>query len=69
MDSTPTRQSLVAEIEALIAYGAEEPTIHPDLLAYLTIEDLQNIKVKLLTKVNTLTEEDKAWLEQFKRYE
>jgi len=69
MDSTPTKESLLADIEALIAYGAEEPTIHPDLLAYLEIEDLQNIKAKLLTKVNTLTEEDKAWLEQFKKYE
>ena len=64
-----TKESLLTEIEALIAYGAEDPTIHPDLLAYLEIEDLQNIKAKLLTKVNTLTEEDKAWLEQFKKYE
>ena len=63
------KASLLAEIEALIAYGAEEPTIHPDLLAYLEIDDLQSIKAKLLTKVNTLTEEDKAWLEQFKKYE
>ena len=69
MDSTPTKQSLFAEIESLIAYGAEEPTIHPDLLAYLEIEDLQSIKAKLLTRVNTLTDEDKAWLEQFKKYE
>ena len=65
----PTKESLLTEIEALIAYGTEEPTIHPDLLAYLETEDLQNIKAKLLTKVNTLTEEDKAWLEQFKKYE
>ena len=69
MDSTPTKESLLTDIEALIAYGAEEPTIHPDLLAYLEIEDLQSIKAKLLTKVNTLTQEDKAWLEQFKKYE
>ena len=68
MDSTPTKESLLADIEALIAYGAEEPTIHPDLLSFLEIDDLQNIKAKLLTKVNTLTEEDKAWLEQFKKY-
>ena len=65
----PIKESLFADIEALIAYGAEEPTIHPDLLSFLEIEDLQNIKAKLLTKVNTLTEEDKAWLEQFKKYE
>ena len=65
----PTKEHLHAEIESLIAYGATEPTIHPDLLAYLAIEDLENIKAKLLTKVNTLTEEDKEWLEQFKKYD
>ncbi len=69
MTETTDKKTLLAEIEALIAYGAEEPTIHPDLLAYLEIDDLQSIKTKLLTKVNTLTEEDKAWLEQFKKYE
>jgi len=66
---TPTKESLLADIEALIAYDAEEPTINPDLLSFLEIDDLQSIKAKLLTKVNTLTEEDKAWLEQFKKYE
>ena len=69
MTETPDKEMLLSEIESLIAYGAEEPTIHPDLLAYLAIEDLQSIKAKLLTKVNTLTDEDKAWLEQFKKYE
>jgi hypothetical protein len=64
----PTKESLLAEIEALIAYGTTEPTINPDLLSYLEINDLANIKAKLLAKVNTLTEEDKEWLEQFKRY-
>ena len=67
--STPTKEELLAEIESLIAYGAEEPTIHPDLLAYLEISDLQSIKAKLLTTVNILNEEDKDWLEQFKKYD
>jgi len=66
---TPTKESLLADIEALIAYGAKEPTINPNLLSFLELDDLQNIKAKLLTKVNTLTEEDKEWLEQFKKYE
>jgi hypothetical protein len=65
----PTKESLLAEIEALIAYGTTEPTINPTLLAYLEIHDLENIKAKLLRKTNTLTDEDKAWLEQFKRYD
>ncbi len=64
-----TKESLLAEIEQLIAYGAKDPTIHPDLLAYLDIRDLENIKATLLKKAGILSEEDKAWLEQFKRYD
>jgi hypothetical protein len=63
------KEALLKEIDTLISYGREEPTINPDLLAYLSIEDLVNIKAKLLEKVNILTDEDKAWLEQFKKYE
>ena len=66
---TLTKESLLSEIEALIAYGAQEPTIHPDLLAYLEINDLIGIRDKLQIKTTTLTEEDKEWLEQFKKYD
>ena len=59
---------LLAEIEKLISYGREEPTISPDLLAYLSIDDLKHTKEKLLERVGKLSEEDKAWLEQFKTY-
>ncbi len=65
-EHAPAKVALLAEIEALIAYGAEAPTIHPDLLAYLSEQDLRGIKAKLLAKANTLSDEDKAWLEQFK---
>ena len=65
----PDKAQLLEEIEKLIAYGREEPTINPDLLVYLRVEDLINIKRKLLERVGTLSEEDKAWLEQFKKYE
>jgi hypothetical protein len=65
----PTKETLLSEIDALIAYGKEEPTINPDLLAYLSLDDLNNIKAKLLERVGTLSEEDKAWLEQFKKYD
>jgi len=59
---------LLAEIEKLISYGREEPTISPDLLAYLSIDDLKHTKEKLLERVGKLSEEDKVWLEQFKTY-
>lgn len=63
------KEILLEDIEKLIAYGREESTINPALLAYLSVEDLINTKAKLLERVGTLSEEDKAWLEQFKTYE
>ena len=64
-----TKEELLADIEKLISYGREEPTIDPVLLAYLEIDDLISIKKKLMERVGKLNEEDKAWLEQFKKYE
>ena len=63
------KEILLAEIEKLIAYGRDEPTINPALLAYLSIDDLNNTKAKLLERIGTLNDKDKAWLEQFKKYE
>ena len=68
IEKTPNKKELLADIEKLIAYGRDEPTINPALLAYLSIEDLINTKAKLLERVGTLSEEDKVWLEQFKTY-
>jgi len=65
--SEETKESLLADIESLIAYGAKEPTINPDLLKYLSIEDLRHIKAKLIERVGKLSEEDLVWLHQFKR--
>jgi hypothetical protein len=64
-----TKEELLADIEKLISYGREEPTIDPALLAYLEIDDLISTKKKLMERVGKLSEEDKAWLEQFKKYE
>jgi len=69
IEKTPTKEKLLEEIEKLISYGREEPTIHPDLLAFLSIEDLKNTKAKLLERSGKLSEEDKEWLEQFKKYD
>ena len=63
------KEELLEDIEKLIAYGRDEPTINPDLLAYLEVQDLINTKAKLLERVGTLSEEDKVWLEQFKKYD
>jgi hypothetical protein len=64
-----SKEELLADIEKLIAYGREEPTINPALLEYLGIDDLISTKKKLLERVGTLSEEDKEWLQQFKKYE
>jgi len=66
---TQTKEELLKEIEQLIAYGKEEPTINPALLSYFEIEQLISMKQNLLKKVNHLSEEDKVWLEQFKKYD
>jgi hypothetical protein len=68
-ENEQTKEELLADIEKLISYGREEPTINPTLLAYLTIDDLISTKKKLLERVGKLSEEDKEWLEQFKKYE
>jgi len=67
-ENTHSKEELLAEIEKLISYGREEPTINPALLAYLEIDDLISTKQKLLERVGKLSEEDKVWLEQFKKY-
>ena len=68
-ENKQTKEKLLADIENLIAYGREEPTINPALLAYLEIDDLVATKKKLLERVGKLSEEDKEWLEQFRKYE
>lgn len=69
IENEQSKEKLLADIETLIAYGRDEPTINPVLLAYLSIDDLNNTKAKLLKRVGTLSEEDRAWLEQFKKHE
>lgn len=64
-----TKEMLLAQIEKLIAYGSEHSTINPALLEYLTVDDLISMRNNLMEKAGTLKEEDKAWLEQFKKYE
>jgi hypothetical protein len=68
-ENKQTKEELLADIEKLIAYGREETTINPALLAYLEIDDLIATKKKLLERVGKLSEEDKEWLQQFKKYE
>lgn len=64
------KEELLADIEKLIRYEeSDKETIDPKLLAYLDLEALISIKTSLLKKVGTLSDEDKDWLQQFKKYE
>jgi hypothetical protein len=67
MSTDITKEELLSQIEDLISYGYE-PTINPSLLEYLSIDDLISIKNNLLSKKDKLSDEDKAWLEQFRKY-
>jgi len=69
IEKTPTKKELLGDIENLIAYERDEPTINPALLEFLSLKDLISIKTKLLERVGILSKDDKDWLEQFKKYE
>lgn len=63
------KEEILKEIEALMAYKPEhQTTINPNYLEYLEISDLISIKKSLLERVGKLSQEDIAWLEQFKTY-
>jgi len=61
------KEELLAEIEKLMAYGREDPTIDPSLLKYLDSEALQSIVDKLKKRQKNLIEEEKEWLSQFRK--
>lgn len=70
MEKKTTKEELLHEIEALLTYKPEsKTTINPNYLEYLELEDLENIKKGLLSKIGKLSHEDIEWLEQFKKYD
>jgi hypothetical protein len=69
MNENVSKDELLQDIEKLISYGREESAISPDLLKYLSVDDLISTKQKLLQRVGKLSDDDKKWLEQFKKYE
>ncbi len=65
----PSKDALLADIEKLMQYDkSDKPTINPTLLAYLDIDTLISTKKSLLKRRGTLSEEDKEWLQQFRKY-
>ena len=63
-------EALLADIETLMQHDDhDKETINPSLLAYLDLETLISVKQSLLKRSGKISQEDKAWLEQFKKYE
>ncbi len=42
--------------------------IAPELLEYLELKDLNDLKAKILDSMSNLSEEQKDWLFQFRKY-
>ena len=64
-----TKEELLKEIEALLSYKPDDTLeINPNYLEYLELEDLESIKRGLMLKIGKLKEEDKEWLQQFKKH-
>ncbi len=68
--NSQSKEELLADIEKLMQYDAhDKATINPVLLAYLDKEALISTKKSLLERSGILSEEDKEWLQQFKKYD
>lgn len=46
----------------------KEFEIAPELLEYLELEDLKKLKAKILNSLKDLTNEQKEWLNKFKKF-
>ena len=64
------KKSLLNEIKELWANeNIQGFDIAPELLEYLELKDLQELKEKILNSMTDLNEEQKDWLFQFRKYE
>ena len=61
--------SLINEIKELWkSENIESFDIAPELLEYLDLKDLKELKAKILKSKSNLSEEQKEWLFQFRKY-
>jgi len=64
------KKSLLNEIKELWkSENIESFDIAPELLEYLELKDLQELKAKILDSLQNLSETQKDWLEKFKKYD
>ncbi len=63
------KEKLIKEIKELWSSNdVPEFNIAPELLEYLTLHDLKELKAKILQSQKILSEEQKEWLLQFRKY-
>jgi len=61
--------SLINEIKELWkSKNIENFDIAPELLEYLELKDLEELKAKILNSKSNLSQEQKDWLMQFRKY-
>jgi hypothetical protein len=67
-----TKEELIKDIETLLnSYDDKLPRtqINPALLAFMDEETLKSIIGSLLRQKENVNEDNKEWLEQFKKYD
>jgi len=63
------KKTLINEIKELWkSEKIEDFDISPELLKYLELKDLEELKAKILNSKTNLTQEQKDWLFQFRKY-
>jgi len=63
------KENLIKEIKKLWKQKyIPDFAIAPELLEYLTLQDLQDLKAKILHSKKNLTDDQKEWLTQFRKY-
>ncbi len=64
------KRELLNEIKELwSSENIEKFDIAPELLEYLELKDLEELKAKILKSMSELSEEQKDWLFQFRKYD
>ena len=67
-----TKEELIKDIETLLnSHGDKAPRtqINPALLAFMDEETLKSIIDSLLRQKESVNEDNREWLEQFKKYD
>ncbi len=61
------KQEKLKEIEELLKVYDGQMQIHPYVLEYLSLEELESIELNILKKQSNVIEENSGWLQQFKK--